>query len=140
MTTLGDEELLAQMRAALEEVRTASDRIRRRVRQSRTTVRDREHRLSVTVGGQGELAELTFHGDAYRDLAPAELAELIVKTTGTARQEARRKALAGIGDLGADLGGLGSAAQDAGSLDELVESIVGTVTAAGERRDREGAA
>jgi len=128
MTASGDEELLAQLRSALDQVRSASDQARRRARQARTTAQDKERLLSVTVGGHGELAELTFHGDAYRDLAPAELADLIVKTTTSARQEAQRKAMAGVSVLGADLGRLDAAARGAGSVDELVESITSAVT------------
>ncbi|WP_432990141.1 YbaB/EbfC family nucleoid-associated protein [Dactylosporangium sp. CA-233914] len=138
MTSLGDEELLAQMRSALDRVQSAAGRVRERVRQSRTTMQDKEHLLSVTVGGHGELAELAFHGDAYRELAPAELADLIVKTTTAARQEAQRKAMAGAAVLSADLGTLGTAARGAGSVEELVESIVGAVTAAGDRRREPG--
>lgn len=133
MTSLGDEELLAQMRSALEQVRGASDRARQRARQSRTTAQDKERLLTVTVGGQGELVELTFNGDAYQDLAPAELADLIVKTTASARQEAQRKAMAAVTALGPDLGQLDAAARGARSVDELVESIVGAVTGAKRR-------
>ncbi|MEV0128434.1 YbaB/EbfC family nucleoid-associated protein [Dactylosporangium sp. NPDC050688] len=131
MTSLGDEELLAQMRSALDQVRGASDRARQRARQSRTTAQDKERLLTVTVGGQGELVELTFNGDAYQDLAPAELADLIVKTTASARQEAQRKAMAAVTALGPDLGQLDAAARGARSVDELVESIVGAVTGGG---------
>lgn len=134
MTSLGDEELLAQMRSALDQVRGASDRARQRARQSRTTAQDKERLLTVTVGGQGELVELAFNGDAYQDLAPAELADLIVKTTASARQEAQRKAMAAVTALGLDLGRLDAAARGARSVDELVESIVGAVTGAGDRR------
>ena len=89
MASIGDEELLAEMRSALDAVQTASDRARRQVQEARTTVRDKDHLLSVTVGGIGELRELTFHGDAYRELAPAELAALIVTTTTGAREDVR---------------------------------------------------
>lgn len=137
MMSLGDEELLAEMRSALGLVQAASDRMRRQVQQARTTVRDKERLLSVTVGGQGELCELTFHGDAYRQLAPAELADLIVTTAAKAREGARRRAMAGAAELTGDLTRLSDTARTAGSIDELVEGVVGLVTTAGDRR-REG--
>jgi DNA-binding protein YbaB len=137
MGSLGDEELLAEMRSALEQVQAASDRVRRQAREAKTTVRDRERLLSVTVGGEGELRQITFHGDAYRDLPPAELADLIVKTTTKARDEARRKLLAGAGAFTGDLPRLHDTARHASSIDELVEGIVGMVSGAGE--DRRGA-
>ena len=95
---------------------------------------DRDRLLSVTVDGHGDLCELTFHGEDYVDLPPAELADLIVKTVTAARLEARRKAMAGTADLAADLTGIGTAAHRAGSVEELVESIVGAVTGAGNGR------
>ena len=94
MTALGDEELLAEMRSSLDRVNRAAERVRRQVRRSRTTVEDRDRLLSVTVDGHGDLCELTFHGEDYVDLPPAELADLIVKTVTAARLEARRKAMA----------------------------------------------
>ena len=131
MTALGDEELLAEMRAALEEMQSTSDRVRKQVRDAATTVRDKEQRLSVTVGGHGELSQITFHGDAYRDLAPAELAELIVKTAKTARDGAQRKAMAGTSVLAGDLNQLRGAAKSATSVDELIEGIVSMVSVSG---------
>ncbi|GAA2216574.1 YbaB/EbfC family nucleoid-associated protein [Micromonospora olivasterospora] len=80
MSGLGDEELLAEMRAALDEVEAMADRVRRRVPRSKATVEEKKKLLSVTVGGQGELTRITFNRDAYRRLAPAELADLIVTT------------------------------------------------------------
>lgn len=133
MASIGDEELLAEMRSALDAVQTASDRARRQVQEARTTVRDKDHLLSVTVGGIGELRELTFHGDAYRELAPAELAALIVTTTTGAREDARRKAMAGFAELTGDLSGIGGTARTAGSVEELVEGLVGLVDPAGGR-------
>ncbi|MFI0793781.1 YbaB/EbfC family nucleoid-associated protein [Micromonospora rubida] len=134
MGSLGDEELLAEMRSALEQVQAASDRVRQQVREAKTTVRDKERLLSVTVGGQGELRQLTFHGDAYRQLAPAELADLIVKTTEKARDDALRKLMAGAAALTDDLPRLHDTACRASSVDELVEGIVGMVSAAGHGR------
>ncbi|NBE80118.1 YbaB/EbfC family nucleoid-associated protein [Micromonospora rubida] len=132
MGSLGDEELLAEMRSALEQVQAASDRVRQQVQQAKITVRDKERLLSVTVGGQGELQQLTFHGDAYRRLAPAELADLIVKTAGRARDDAQRKLMASTAALTDDLPRLHDTARQAASVDELIEGIVGMVSAAGD--------
>jgi hypothetical protein len=98
-------------------------------------VEDKGHVLSVTVGGHGELSELAFHGDEYRRLAPAELAHLIVATVARAREGALRKAMAGAAELTGELTRMSDRARDATSIDELVEGIVGMVTAGDERRD-----
>jgi DNA-binding protein YbaB len=134
MDAIGDEELLAEMRSALEQVQATSDRLRQQVREAKTTVRDKDRRLSATVGGEGELAQLTFHGDAYRQLPPAELADLIVKTVAKAREAAQRKLLAGASVLTDDLPQLHDAARRATSVDELIEGIVSAVGAAGDVR------
>lgn len=134
MATLGDEELLAEMRSALDGVQAAAERVRRRVREQRTSVEDKDKLLTVTVGGHGELAQIAFNGDAYRRLAPAELAELIVATARTAREGAQRKAMAGTAELTGDLAGLGGPARNATSMDELIEGIVRMVTPADGRR------
>jgi len=127
MSSMGDEELLAEMTAALSRVREQSDRIRQQVRQ-KTTVQDRERLLSATVDGHGELRQLLFHGDAYRELAPAELADLVVRTVAKARDGARRKTMAGVRALTGDLPGLGDTARGAATVDELIEGIVGLVS------------
>ncbi|WP_320065631.1 YbaB/EbfC family nucleoid-associated protein [Micromonospora sp. RTGN7] len=134
MGALGDEELLAEMRSALEQVQAESDRVARQVRETKTTVQDKERRLSVTVGGQGELLQLTFHGDGYRRLAPAELANLIVTSVEKARDDALRKLMAGTAALADDLPRLHDTARQATSIDELIEGIAGVVGAAGDRR------
>ncbi|GAB3156680.1 hypothetical protein GCM10027290_54920 [Micromonospora sonneratiae] len=134
MTMLGDEELLAEMRSALDGVQATADRVRRRVNQAKTTVEDKKKLLSVTVGGHGELTQITFNGDAYRQLAPAELADLIVATARTAREGAQRKVMAGTAELTGDLFRLGDTARTAASMEQLIEGIVGLASAGDDRQ------
>jgi DNA-binding protein YbaB len=44
--------------------------------------------FKVTVGAQGEITEISFPTEAYRTMAPAELASVIKKTIGKARVQA----------------------------------------------------
>ncbi|MEU5941631.1 YbaB/EbfC family nucleoid-associated protein [Micromonospora sp. NPDC047548] len=132
--SLGDEELLAEMRSALKDVEATADRVRQRVREAKTTVEDKKKLLSVTVGGHGELTRITFNGDAYQQLAPAELADLIVTTARTAREGAQRKAMAGTAELTGDLSRLGDTARTAATMEELIEGIVGAVSGGDDRR------
>jgi DNA-binding protein YbaB len=44
--------------------------------------------VSVTVGHQGEVTELKFPSGAYKRMAPAELAAVILSTIGEARSKA----------------------------------------------------
>ncbi|MDT0304708.1 YbaB/EbfC family nucleoid-associated protein [Streptomonospora wellingtoniae] len=41
--------------------------------------------VAATVNGMGELIDLKFHTQAYRDMAPAELSEVILDTVKRAR-------------------------------------------------------
>lgn len=132
----GDEELLAEMRANLDAVQAASERARERARDMRTTEQDKENILSVTASAHGELHQITFHGDSYRDLAPAELADLIVKTARRACKGARQAALEESASIAGDLFDLHTTAQRATSIDELIEGIVGLVNAAGTQAER----
>jgi DNA-binding protein YbaB len=61
----------------------------------------------VSVGGQGQLVGMTFHGDRHRDLNGPDLAELILKTATSARESALSKIRAAVpssGIPGVDLG------------------------------------
>jgi DNA-binding protein YbaB len=133
--TSNDEELLAEMRSSLSAIQEASDRARQRARERRTTLQDKEKLLSATVGGYGELRQITFHGDAYRDLAPAELADLIVKTVRRAHDDAQRLVQQDSVTVAGDLFGLTGTAHRASSIDELIEGIAGLASGAGDRRD-----
>ena len=79
------EEALAQLRRDREELRRVSERAGRAAGAT-ATAKDRS--LSVTVDSQGSLTGITFHGQRFRKMAPAELAALIVRTTAAARTEA----------------------------------------------------
>jgi DNA-binding protein YbaB len=46
--------------------------------------------VKVTVGYQGEITELSFPTQAYRTMAPAELAAAVTETIATARAKAMR--------------------------------------------------
>src|SRR5262245_55906745 len=135
----GDEELLAELRSNLDNIQGAAQLARERARDARTTLQDKAKMLSVTVGGYGDLHQITIHGDAYRDLPPAELADLIVKTAQRARTEAQQAAMAFAPQLTGDLVKLGDRARQAKSIEDLVESVVGLVSSASPRRDGTGA-
>jgi|tagenome__1003787_1003787.scaffolds.fasta_scaffold19320333_1 DNA-binding protein YbaB len=122
MVAFGEEQL-AEMQQALARTRAMADRTRQRAAQIRFTARDKERLLTVTVGGHGEVLDLTFHGDGYRGLAPAELSALIVRTIATARTGAARRAMAGMQELLGELPDPGDTARSATSVEELVDSL-----------------
>ncbi|CAJ61610.1 MULTISPECIES: YbaB/EbfC family nucleoid-associated protein [Frankia] len=121
----------SQVEAALAELahtEEVTERIRRQGAEASYRTSDKNKLLSVTVGGQGEIRDLTFRGDGYRDLAPAELADLLVKTIERARQEVRRRVLVGMQELMLELPSPVGGLAEAGSAEELVEELLGMFT------------
>ncbi len=47
--------------------------------------------VSVTLGAQGQMVDLRFPNDAYRDMAPMELANLITETFNAARAQVMKQ-------------------------------------------------
>jgi DNA-binding protein YbaB len=123
MALFDDNQLEAAM-AELRHTEEVTERIRRQSEEASHRTSDKNKLLSVTVGGRGEIRDLTFRGDGYRDLAPAELADLLVKTIERAREEVRRQVLAGMQELMLDLpspvGNLAEADSAEGLADELL--------------------
>ena len=89
--------------------------------------------VAVTVGGQGQLVGVKFHGDRHRDLSASELGDLVVATAGKAREKALGKVkdlmrgltgpdldLSGMLDPGADMTEL------IGSITDHIESALPT--------------
>ena len=123
----GDDELLDQLRSRLADIESASRRARQHAREARNTAQDKEKLMTATVGGRGELQQIVFHGIAYRDLPPAELADVIVRTVARAREKAQESAMAIASELTGDMYSMGDKAKNAKSIDELVESVIGFV-------------
>ncbi|TYK43071.1 YbaB/EbfC family nucleoid-associated protein [Actinomadura decatromicini] len=65
--------------------------LREEIKKARTTVSADRRVLTVTVGPLGELVSLKFNDENYRDLAPTDLADLIVRTVEKAREKAMGK-------------------------------------------------
>ncbi|WP_320773016.1 YbaB/EbfC family nucleoid-associated protein [Streptomyces sp. CRN 30] len=78
------EQLQETYRAQLAQVAD----LQRRMREVTGTATAKAQAMKVTVGPQGELLSVEFPTNAYRRMAPKELADLLVSTV----QEARSKA------------------------------------------------
>ena len=55
------------------------------------SVRAKSRQVSATVDARGRLTELRFHGQAYRTMAPPELARLVLETVNRAHEKAQRE-------------------------------------------------
>jgi DNA-binding protein YbaB len=76
--------------AAFEEQKRAVADFEKAVAESETTVTAKNHAITVTVDGRGELTDVKFPTNAYRKMAPAELSSLLVETVTAARDQARK--------------------------------------------------
>jgi DNA-binding protein YbaB len=85
------EELMADYHRQLEQI----NENQRRIREITATAVSQRQQVSVTVGSRGDIVELKFPTDAYKRMAPLELASLITETFA----EARRKASARVAEL-----------------------------------------
>ncbi|MEX5636807.1 YbaB/EbfC family nucleoid-associated protein [Parafrankia sp. FMc2] len=94
-----DDEMLDTALANLARTGEAAQRMMREGDDVTSRASDRTRMVTVTVGGHGTLKKIVFRGDAYRELPPAELADILVKTIERARQKARDRALAMVQDL-----------------------------------------
>ena len=89
-----------------------------------TTVRAKDNSFAMTFDGRGELSDLTFNGNKYRTLPPAQLAHLILETLRQGRVQAMEKVQKVMGD---GRPGLDYASMLNGKADpmEILNSLIG---------------
>ncbi|WP_239643754.1 YbaB/EbfC family nucleoid-associated protein [Nocardiopsis kunsanensis] len=59
----------------------------------------KDRMVSATVNARGEIADLKFHTDKYRSMAPAELAAAVKDVVERARRDVARQVSDALGDL-----------------------------------------
>ncbi|WP_243791922.1 YbaB/EbfC family nucleoid-associated protein [Saccharopolyspora gloriosae] len=72
---------------AFEEEQAKLTEFQRKLAETTTVVESRNHMVTVTLDGNGELSELKFNTTAYRSMAPAQLSAAITEVLQQARQE-----------------------------------------------------
>ena len=82
------ESAINEVLADIEKHRQGMAHMHESMREINGTARSKRRQVSAIVDSRGELLELTFHGTGYRNLAPAELADIIVSTVREARASA----------------------------------------------------
>lgn len=110
--------------ARLSEIRAQADEANQALAAGSHTQVSKRKLLSVTVGLAGELQSLTFNGEAYRSLAPAELSALIVETVAAARQSAHDKASGLLADVFPEAGADFDAMTGARNLDDFMTGLL----------------
>ncbi|GAA3558680.1 hypothetical protein GCM10022222_47780 [Amycolatopsis ultiminotia] len=81
------EKMLEDALAAYQRQLDQFDDTRHQVETVTSTATSARREVSATVGRTGELTELSFPTGAYRRMAPAELASVIVQTVAAAREK-----------------------------------------------------
>lgn len=90
---------IEQAFAQFEEQRTALSQLEGRVATVRRTASPKSRAVSVTVDGAGELVDIKFPTKAYRTMAPAELARVLIDAVRDARVQAREATAAELAML-----------------------------------------
>lgn len=83
---------LRQAIAEFDEVLEESARLRERLDAIRACATARDRSVQVTLDVYGEVRELKFLTDDYRDMPPAKLGRLLVDTVAKASREAAKQA------------------------------------------------
>ncbi|GHF44847.1 DNA-binding protein YbaB [Amycolatopsis bartoniae] len=117
---------------AIEEAMADLEREKRKLQEvgkvweeASTTVRAKDNSFAMTFDGRGELSDLTFNGNKYRTLPPAQLAHLIMETLRQGRTQAMEKVQKAMGTDGRP--GLDYAGMLNGKADpmEILNSLIG---------------
>jgi DNA-binding protein YbaB len=86
----------------LAEAKVTTDEARNQIAESTYKATPKNKMFTVTVSGRGEFKALSFRGDDYRTLPPAELAEMLVTTFEKARRQSVEKAMEGLNAVAPD--------------------------------------
>jgi DNA-binding protein YbaB len=120
------------MRLAEERLRQTQDRLakmRKKVEETRITVRSTDNVITVVVDGQGELVSITFNTAKWRRMAPAELGAALVKTINKAREEGRAELMRAYSGMMPEPLRPPGAAEGRISLEEMFNGMLGRGTA-----------
>lgn len=80
---------IEQAYAQIEEQKAAFGQVEGRVAAVRCTASPKSRVVTVTVDGSGDLVDIKFPSKAYRSMAPAEFARVLIDTIRDARGQAR---------------------------------------------------
>ncbi|GAB6901839.1 YbaB/EbfC family nucleoid-associated protein [Kineosporia succinea] len=121
------EDELGEFRRAqdeLDQVRQLADDIRMRGNSAVHKATPKNKMFTVTVGGRGEVQDITFRASAYRSLAPAELGKLLVETIEEARSQAIAAGMASIAELTPNAALPLDLMNPASTMDDLMDSLL----------------
>jgi DNA-binding protein YbaB len=118
-----------QLEAAMARLRQQREKIRefQSAMEERTvSVTSKNRMVSATVDSRGRLTALSFKGNRYRSLPPAELGALVVETVSQAQETAAKQALeAASSIMPSGLPGMSSGSFDLDEMTAAAEKLMG---------------
>jgi hypothetical protein len=106
---------------AFEKERERLTEVQRKMDEETVVVRSKDRSLSITFDGRGEVTAMTFVGNKFRSMAPAELSHLIVGTLREGRRLSIEKMSEHFSLPGVDFVGLAAGKVDP---DQLLGSLL----------------
>ncbi len=91
------EQQIAELVNQMEKATANFGATQEKVEQSTGSARSKNRLVSASVDARGKLTALTFHSSAYRSMAQAELAALVMETVREAQAEAESQVRAAVG-------------------------------------------
>jgi DNA-binding protein YbaB len=91
------DDAMKELMAEYEKARSDLAKAHERIKSVSGKARSKNRMISVTVDSRGDVAELKFHGAAWRNKPPDELSKLIVQTIKDAREAAQKEMWAAVG-------------------------------------------
>lgn len=94
--------LQGQMERSLEQLRQTQERLAEASANLESVTAEavsKDRMLSVTVNARGEIAEMRFHTEKYRMMAPAELAAAVIEVVERARRDVAQQVSTSMGAL-----------------------------------------
>ena len=125
---LDSEEIMRQAQERLRQTQDQLATMRKKVEETRITVRSTDNMITAMVDGKGELVSITFTTAKWRRMAPAELGAALVKTINKAREESRAELMRSYSGMMPERLRPGAAAGRI-SLEEMVNGMLGRGTA-----------
>jgi len=126
---LDSEEIMRLAQERLRQTRDGLAKMRKKVEETRITVRSADNVITAVVDGQGELVSITFSTAKWRRMAPAELGAALVKTINKAREDGRAELKRSYSSMMPEPLRPPGAAEGQISLEEMVNGMLGRGTA-----------
>jgi DNA-binding protein YbaB len=117
------EDAVGDMLANLDRKREELARFYQSMDEMTSTVRSRRRQVSVTVDARGEILDLKFHGQTYKNLEPGDLSKLILDTIREARGEAKAQMWASMEEVDPQTAEFAQAAEGIDWTQQLQESL-----------------